>query len=117
MVSPLFTREVRKEVGATPCRVLPENLDGPLTDMTTLKVRGLAVVLANVQSGSASLLFRDNQVSYRLSRYPKDLTDPCVRPLRMGFHEPDHVPGPAVIVPFLPSSSHRPPLSLLSSLH
>ena len=71
------------KVGGPLRRVLLEFLDGPLTGATTLKVRAFAVVLTDVQLGPSSPLFGDDQLAYRLFRHPKDLTHPCVRPLRM----------------------------------
>ncbi len=108
----------RIEVGHCLNRVLLEFLEGPLTGETMLNVRSLPIRLTNVQPDPPFPLFGDDQLAYRLSRHPKDLTDPRVRPLRMGFHEPDDVSGPPAIVPFLSSSSHgNPLLSLHDSRH
>ena len=104
MVASFVTGIARIEVGGCLSRVLLEFLDGPLTGATTIEVRN--PTLAYVQPDSPFPLFADNQLAYRLSRYPKGLTDPRVRPLRMGFHKPDHVPGPPVVVPLPPPSSH-----------
>ena len=108
-----FIAKTGIKVGGPLRRVLLEFLDGLLTGATILKVRAFAVVLTDVQPGPPSPLFGDDHLAYRLSRYPKDLTDPCVRALRMGFYEPDHVPGSPFIVPFPPRRPMRP----LSSPH